>query len=61
MTHMTNEQGHDSGEKGNPIELPDEDVDRDETEPAWSPDNDLSKKDATLGDVPANEGGPSKT
>jgi hypothetical protein len=59
--HMTNDQGHDSGEKGNKIELPAEDVDRDGTEPAWSPDNDLSDEDATLGDIPANEGGPPKT
>jgi hypothetical protein len=55
--HMTNDRGHDSGEKGNKIEVPVEDVDRDDDE-AWSPDNDLSKEEPTLGDIPANEGGP---
>ena len=56
--HMTNDRGHDSGEKGNKIEVPVEDVDRDDDDEAWSPDNDLSKEEPTLGDIPANEGGP---
>jgi hypothetical protein len=59
--HMSNDHGHDSGEKGNNVDLPAQDVDRDGDEPAWSPDNDLSKKDADLGDIPANEGGPPTT
>jgi hypothetical protein len=59
--HMSNERGHGIGEKGNDVQLPDQDVDRDENEPAWSPDNDLSKEDPPLGDIPANEGGPPKT
>ena len=57
---MTNDRGHDSGEKGNNIEVPVEDLDRDDDE-AWSPDNDLSKEEPTLGDIPANEGGPPPT
>ncbi len=56
--HMTNDRGHDSGEKGNKIEVPVEDVDRDDDDEAWSPDNDLSKEEPTLGDIPSNEGGP---
>jgi hypothetical protein len=57
---MTNEHGHDS-EKGNDIELPAEDLERDGDEPAWSPDNELSKEKPTLGNIPENEGGPAKT
>jgi hypothetical protein len=38
--------------KGNDIKLPDLEVDRDDPEPAWSPDNDLSKDEPTLGDIP---------
>jgi hypothetical protein len=57
---MTNDRGHDAGEKGNNIDVPAEDLDRDDEE-AWSPDNDLSKKEPTLGDIPANEGGPPPT
>jgi hypothetical protein len=59
--HMTNDRGHDSGEKGNNIDLPAQDVDRDDDDQAWSPDNDLSKKEPSLGDIPANEGGPPPT
>ena len=58
---MTNEHGHDAGEKGYDIKVPAEDVDRDDDDQAWSPDNDLSKKPASLGDIPANEGGPPPT
>jgi hypothetical protein len=37
--------------KGNPIQVPGEDIMRDKDEP-WSPDNDLPKTDPPLGDVP---------
>jgi hypothetical protein len=59
--HMTNDRGHDSSEKGYKIEVPAQDLDRDDDDEAWSPDNDLSKEDPTLGDIPANEGGPPPT
>ena len=45
---MTNDHGHDAGEKGYDIKLPAEDVDRDDDDEEWSPDNDLSKKPASL-------------
>ncbi len=55
---MTNEHGHDAGKKGYNIQVPAEDVERDDDDEAWSPDNDLSKEEPSLGDIPANEGGP---
>jgi hypothetical protein len=58
---MTNDHGHDAGEKGYDIKVPAEDVDRDDDDEAWSPDNDLPKGPPHIGDIPANEGGPAPT